>query len=1046
MRVLLWLPVLKRGIEAADVLGPTVASFFSPSKRERVSASVRWQQWVKESLSSDDRVAARSRLALALRVLGVVMGFSCIASMAGGQWPISLLLGLTTLLMGGLIVRLDRGACPRALSKIMLIAVTVLFTLAPIWDGELYSISLYLVPILPLLGLFVLGRRVGVICAFVALAVTIGVPAYFGVEVRDAPFLNQTEVWLPARLIALGLTTCFGVLSAALSERHVYRIERSRRELKMQVERVYQARLAKKEFLATMSHEIRTPMNGVLGMTQLLARSKSLSNPRLAGNMHRWAEQLLALLNRVLELAKIDSPNFDNAGEEVELAAFLERFVETRRVQARSKGIELAFKLDLESCAVSIAPTHLERALDLLLDNALEHSNATRLELGVRQDPDRPEGLVLTLSDDGQGLHDRLREQVQDVLHRGHHLIEGKGDGSGLGIVAAHRLLVALGAQLDLEDKPGCAWAIWIPSSSSQQDQISAEPVDDPVDLQVKARQTKLSVYIALAFVSGLAYLVQSILTDRPWGTFVGAVVISAEVTAFVLNRYPKHSRLASWVFLSAVWFECVVMSCADGQLHSATLWLIPTCPLMAATLLGMRASLYSGIASALGIVGVCAVARFVTFQSEFAGAPEQLAVFRVVLLLLFASLALVADKISRNLATALTAQHKELTLGQKDAEAADEETTRFLDAMSRKIGEPMREILSAARMLGNNHVSKKDRQMLDTIKRSGRHLLVLMNETMEISRADSSIVELQDQSFCLNELVADVERLFSPKAELSGLTLETVVPKERIEVVADVTKLLQILCNLVGNAVKFSHRGTISVVLEAPSQPSVEGLPGRMVSLSVQDQGVGISEAEQLKIFEDYVQLGASYSKSAEGGTGLGLSICSKLAKLMGGSIELHSEVGQGARFTLNVWLPDALDLDSSTPALSTTIDAAVLIVDDNAINRRVAQASLEALGVAVVLAESGAAALGLARQQHFELVLMDLQMPGLSGFETIARLQEMPQGPRHIVALSADYSEQDLDELKALGIQDRLAKPMPQAQLEEILEKAGLVYTTAA
>lgn len=1008
--------------------------------------SARWQQWVKESLSSDERVAARSRLALALRVMGAVLGGFCIAAGLGSLRPMSLLLGLAAGSMGFLGIRLERGACPRGLSHAMLVILSLVFMLCPIWDGQLYSLSLYLVPVLPVLGFFVLGRRVGIIYAGAALAVTLGVPIYFGVVVRPAPFLGQTEVWLPVRLVALGLMTCFGVLSAALSERHVYRIERSRRELKMQVERVHQAHQAKREFLATMSHEIRTPMNGVLGMTQLLARSKSLPNREMAGRMHLWSERLLSLLNRVLELAKIESVQFEQAGEDCDLHQLLVEIKKAKLAAASDKNIEFDLELDLPACSAHVAKAHLERAIGLLVDNAIEHSHARRIELALRQDPASPDELVLSVKDDGQGLSQRLREQIENVIERGHHLIEGKGDGTGLSIVVAHRLLYASGVKLLLDAGPGCGWTLRVPKQTA----TPAKPVDSidtpRPDPQARARQTKLNIYIAITFVFGIAYLVQSVLTARHWGAFVGCGLVFALVTAFVLNRSERRNRLASWIFLAGVAFDNIGASFADGQLHSATLWLIPTCPLIAATILGMRASVYSGIVSALGISAVCLVARHWWFEPEFKDASGQLAVFRVVLLVLFSSLAVVADTISRKLADILTSQHQDLGAAQKDAESADEETTRFLDAMSRKIGEPMREILNMARVLRKDQVSEDDRGMLDTITRSGRHLLVLMNETMDISRAESSIVELQDQSFCLNELVGDVERLFSPKAELSGLSLITVVPDERIEVVADVTKVLQILCNLVGNAIKFSHQGTITVVLEAPGQIGPQGVPGRMVSLSVQDQGIGIGKEQQHKIFDDYVQLGASYSKSAEGGTGLGLSICSKLATIMGGEIELHSEVGQGARFTLKVWLPNASELESRVEMSGASVGPTVLVVDDNAVNRKVAQASIEALGVRVRLASSGAQAIGLAREEYFELVLMDLRMPGLSGFETIERLQDTARPPGHIAALSADYDSEDFKQLSALAVEDCLVKPLRQEELRGALAKAGLVEQKAA
>lgn len=1018
---------------------------FPSSTSERPSVRARWQQWVKESLSSDDRVAARSRLALALRVMGAVLGGFALACAVGSMWQMCGVLGGAVGALAFLGFRLERGGCPSRLSHMMLIVVTVVFMLCPIWDGGLHSLSLYLIVVLPILGLFVLGRRAGFIYAFAALAVTLGVPVYFGIANRPAPFLEQTQVWLPVRLVGLALLTCFGVLSAALSERHIYRIELSRSEVKKQVERVNQAQFAKREFLATMSHEIRTPMNGVLGMTQLLAQSNSLPSPGQAAKMHRRAERLLALLNRVLELAKIESAQFEQTKSDSDLAELLTGVADAHRAAAKDQGIELCLDLGLNAYPISIAEKHFKRAIEILVENAIFHSHAQRLELGLHEDPDRTDGVVITVGDDGNGLSPRLREQIQNALGRGHHLIEGKVDGSGLGIVVAHRLIAALGARLELHEGPGCRWSIWVPQNLAPQGQCVKKSLAQ-VEPQTRARQAKLNVYIGVSSFFGTGYLIQSVLTDRYWGAAVGCVLVFAMVLAFLLNRYPKRSRLASWIFLTGIWLDAVGASFADGQLHSATLWVMPVCPLLTATLLGTRASFYSGIGSALGITGVCIAARYWWFEPEFKDASGQLAVFRVVLLTMYSSLGMVAEKVSSRLAQTLTEQHKDLGAAQKVAEAADEETSRFLSAMSRKIGEPMRDILTAARALGRSEVSKKDRGMLDTITRSGRHLLVLLNETMDISRAESSIVELQDQSFCFNDLVGDVERLFSPKAELGGLELKTVVPQERIEVIADATKVLQILCNLVGNSIKFSHRGTITVMLEAPEQAGAQNVPGRMVSLSVQDQGVGISQEQQSKIFEDYVQLGASYSKSAQGGTGLGLSICAKLAKLLGGEIELHSEPGQGARFTLKVWLPSALDVHETGELAPSTTPCAVLVVDDNAVNRKVAQAIFTAVGVPAQVASSGARAIGLARHQHFELVLMDLRMPGLNGFETIARLQDMPRPPGCIVALSADYNPPDLEKLGAMGIDTRLNKPLRREELCALLERVGLMKKKAA
>jgi signal transduction histidine kinase/CheY-like chemotaxis protein len=374
----------------------------------------------------------------------------------------------------------------------------------------------------------------------------------------------------------------------------------------------------------------------------------------------------------------------------------------------------------------------------------------------------------------------------------------------------------------------------------------------------------------------------------------------------------------------------------------------------------------------------------------------------------------------------------QQLNEARVTAERANEAKSRFLATMSHEIRTPMNGVVGMADYLIATPLSDDQARCVRTIQGASTALRRILDDILDLSRLESNRLELAPTVFDPRLVVEDTVGLFEAEANRRGLVLTTrLSPDLPPLVTADRVRLGQILANLVSNAIKFTQRGGVTVELDWLDAA---------LRLRVTDTGIGIPEAARAKLFSRFTQVDASTTRTY-GGSGLGLAICRELLDLMGGHITLEAPEDGGSRFT--VFLPVALAETPEPPPLPATPTAerngpaglAVLVVDDNDINREVATRLLCKIGCAAESVAHGEAALDLLRERTFDVVFMDVQMPGMDGYETTRRIRAAETDARQtrtpIIALTADAVEGVEENCRTAGMDSFLTKPVTRRSL---------------
>ena len=362
----------------------------------------------------------------------------------------------------------------------------------------------------------------------------------------------------------------------------------------------------------------------------------------------------------------------------------------------------------------------------------------------------------------------------------------------------------------------------------------------------------------------------------------------------------------------------------------------------------------------------------------------------------------------------------------------------RFLATMSHELRTPLHGMLGLARLIEADRlpVAKPEQQdHLQMLQRTCEHLLGVINDVLDYSKIDGGHMQLAQRAFDLRALLESVMAVSTVQADDKGLRLNLVSPAGEQWVQGDPTRLRQILINLVGNAVKFTETGTVSL----RSQRQADGA----TVIEVQDTGEGIPADQLEAVFSPFHQVDDT-DRRRHGGTGLGLTISREIARAMGGELVCQSQPGSGTTFKLTVTLPTApplVQIDTNHNPSVPLDDLKVLLVEDNLVNALVAGAILKALGISYDQAEDGSQAVTRYAAARYDLILMDCQMPGMDGFEATRQIRALEQitGQAHvpIVALTANALEGDRERALDAGMDDYLAKPFTDGDLAKVIRR---------